>query len=168
MDANTLASFGKIEVVYLPPMRVASYKTTGREPERESYDLMERWLSKHGLKYGENGVRNLGFDVNAHGESNYEEGVRCYQKYATVPEGVDGSDGVETKCFPGGKFAKLVITRPFECDFAQGWNHLFSWLGNSEEKPRLTNGGTCEETPCLEELYTENDVQFMAMYLPLL
>lgn len=168
MDEKTLASFGKIEIVELPPMRVASYKATGNEPETKSSEFITKWLEKHGLRHGENGVRDFGFDVNAHGESDYEKGIRCYQKFASIPEGIEGSDGVEVKRFFGGKFAKMVIARPFECEFTEGWNHMFAWLEKSGGKARLTNGGSCEETPCLEEIYDENGIQYMAMYLPLL
>lgn len=167
MDEKTLASFGKIEIVALPPMKVASYKITGSNPEEEGYLFMADWLNKQGLKFGENGVRNFGFDVNSHGESDYEKGIRCYQRFAAVPEGIDGSDGIEIKMFCGGRFAEMIITRPFECEFTEGWNYMFAWLENSDEKARLTNGGTCEETPCLEEVYTENGIEYMAMYLPL-
>lgn len=167
MDTKTLASFSNIEIVYLPPMKVASCKVTSSNPEQEGYLLMESWLKKHSLKHGENGVRSFGFDVNAHGESDYEKGIRCYQRFAAVPEGIDGSDGIEIKKFSGGRFAKMIITRPFECEFTEGWNHMFSWLENSDEKARLTNGGTCEETPCLEEVYSENGIEYMAMYLPI-
>ena len=78
-------------------MRVATYRATGHEPEQESDDYMMRWLNKNGLEFGENGVQNFGFDVNTHGESDYEKGIRCYQKFATVPKGIEGSEGVETK-----------------------------------------------------------------------
>lgn len=162
MDEKTLVSFGELEIVDLPPMRVASYKTTGHEPEQDGYEFMTRWLEKHGLKYSENGIRNFGFDVNAHGESDYERGIRCYQRFTTIPEGIEGSEGVEIKQFSGGKFVKMIITRPFDCEFTEGWNHMFAWLEKSEEKARLTNGGTCEE------LYYENGVLYMSMYLPLL
>ena len=85
-----------------------------------------------------------------------------------------GEDAVEIKRFPGGRFAMLAIRDPFSIDFPLGWGVLLRWTFDRH----VENGLGCaspddcyslylnEETPCLEELYEQEGVQYMSLLLP--
>jgi len=164
--------FGQIEMVSLPKMRVASYEVTSGEPEQTAIKFVENWLQNKGLKAGENGVRNFGFDC--HKGREIPKGCRIYHVYFSVPEFVEGDSDVEVKEFAGGNFARLIITNPFSGDFPSAWEVLLKWTfdNNIENGLGCTSPEDCyslfsnEDTPCLEEIYFDNGVQYMAMYLP--
>jgi len=175
--------FGKIERVTLPKMLVASYEVTSNAPEGTAIEFMENWLRKKGLKIsengtkvqkiGENGVRGFGFDC--HKGRNIPNGSRIYHVYYSVPESFKGDSDVEIKELSGGDFARIIVTDPFSGDFPSAWNKLLKWTFENNVVNGLgcTSPNDCyslfsnEETPCLEELYSENGIQYMAFYLPI-
>jgi len=164
--------FGDVEIVYLPEMRVASYEVTGNEPEQVAIAFVEQWLKDRNVRVGENGARGFGFDC--HKGREIPAGCRIYHVYYSVPESVDGDSDISVKMFPGGRFAKLVVTDPFSGDFPSAWYVLLKWTFENHVANRLgcTSPDDCyslfsnEDTPCLEELYRNNGIQYMAMYLP--
>ncbi len=165
--------FGKTERVALPAMRVASYEVTSGEPERVAIDFMEKWLENRNLFAGANGVRGFGFDC--HKGRSIPDGSRIYRVYYSVPKSVQGDADVAVKQFAGGNFATLVITDPFSGDFPQAWGVLLKWAADNHAKNRL--GCTRpddvyslfsnEDSPCLEEIFCNGGVQYMAIYLPI-
>ena len=164
--------FGEIELVSLPKMYVASYEVTSNEPEQPAMEFVENWLQNKGLKAGENGIRGFGFDC--HKGREIPDGCRVYHVYYSVPESVKGDSDVKIKEFPGGRFARMIITNPFWGDFPLGWGMILKWTfdNNVMNKLGCVSSDDCyslfsnEDTPCLEELYWENGVQYMAFYLP--
>jgi effector-binding domain-containing protein len=175
--------FGKVERVSLPDMMVASYEVTSDAPEQTAIKFVENWLQKKGLKIGdngtqrqkigENGVRGFGFDC--HKGRNIPDGCRIYHVYYSIPETLKGDSDVEIKEFSGGDYARLIITDPFSGDFPAAWYVLLKWTfeNNVGNGIGCTSPDDCyslfsnEETPCLEELYMEDGVQYMAFYLPI-
>ena len=163
----------RIEVTELPKMLVASYEVTSGEPEQEVGQYMDAWLEKRDLYIGENGVRTFGFDC--HKGRSIPRGCRIYHMYASLPKKIDGDDAVEVKEFPGGKFAKIVIRDPFSGDFPSVWEILLKWTFENKIENRLGcktpddcySFFSCEESPCLEEVYFDQGIQYMAMYLPI-
>jgi len=101
---------------------------------------------------------------------------RIYHQYVTLPEGapITGDSDVAVKEFPGGRFARIAVRDPFTCDFPSAWYELLKWAFKHKIPNRLgcKSKKDCysvfsnEESPCLEELYWEDGVQYMAMYLP--
>lgn len=171
-DIGRLENFGDISVIELPPMRVASFEAISSEPEKETENIMNEFLRSYNLESCKNGVRDFGFDC--HKGREIPEGCRIYHRYTVVPEYVQAAENIEIKIFNGGKFAKLVITDPFTCDFPSGWGYMLKVLAAKGIRNRLGitedecySLYSCEETPCLEELYTENDVRYMALFLPI-
>jgi effector-binding domain-containing protein len=168
-----MENFGKIECVSLPEMLVASYEVTSGEPEQTAIQFMENWLKGFNLKVGEKGVRNFGFDC--HKGREIPDGCRIYHVYFTIPQNIEGDSNVEIKKFLGGNFARIIIKEPFSCDFIAGWGKLLKWVfeNNIENRLGCTTPDDCyslfsnEDTPCLEEIYQDNGVQYMAMYLPI-
>jgi effector-binding domain-containing protein len=165
--------FGKIERVTLPKMLVASYEVTSGDPEGTAVGFMESWLQKRELKIGENGVRGFGFDC--HKGRNTSEGLRTYHVYYSVPESVKGDSDIEVKEFNSSNYAKFVVTDPFSGYFPLGWGMLLKWTFDNDVKNKIgcSSPDDCyslfsnEETPCLEELYSDNGIQYMAFYLPI-
>jgi len=183
-----------VTLVDLPKCRVASYERISGSPESESAEFIEAWLlEKHGLRTagatgrGENGVVRYGFDCHK-GRDICGENTACtkepkgcwscriYRQYVTLPEGAEiaGDDDVAVKDFPGGRFARVAVRDPFSCDFPSAWYVLLKWAFRHRIINRLgcTSKKDCyslfsnEESPCLEEIYRENGVEYMAMYLP--
>ncbi|MEA4824710.1 MAG: GyrI-like domain-containing protein [Clostridiaceae bacterium] len=165
--------FGKIEVVSLPNMMVASYEVTSSNPEQTAIEFVESWLIGKGLKVGENGIRGFGFDC--HKGRDIPKDCRIYHVYYTVPSHLKGDTDVEIKEFFGGKFAKIVVTDPFSSNFPLTWGVLLQWTfeNNVENRLGCTSSQDCyslfsnEDTPCLEEVYLENGISYMALYLPI-
>ena len=172
-EDGKLASFSDISIVVLPSMRVVSFESISCEPEHDTEEMMKKWLSNHNLNVGKNGVRDFGFDCNK--SRDIPIGCRIYHRYTIIPENfiADGTDNI--KNFSGGRFAKLIIRDPFSCDFPSGWSYILRALFKNDIQNRLGCRSendcyslfSCEDTPCLEELYTEDDVQYMALFLPI-
>lgn len=165
--------FSKVERVSLPKMFVASYEVTSSEPEQTAIEFVENWLKNRGLNVGEDSVRGFGFDC--HKGRDIPSGCRIYHVYYSVPESINGDSDVEVKEFAGGNFAKLTVQDPFSGDFPLGWGVLLKWTFDNNEENLLgcTSPDDCyslfsnEDTPCLEELYCHNGIQFMDLYLPI-
>ena len=177
----------EITLVELPKSMVASYEVISDSPEGEGGAFIEAWLEKRGLKAGENGVVRYGFDCHK-GRDICGENTACakeqkgcwkcriYHQYVTLPAdtAIVGDDDVAIKEFPGGRFARIAVRDPFTCDFPSAWYELLKWTFKKKIPNRLgcTSKKDCyslfsnEESPCLEEIYEENGVQYMAMYLP--
>ena len=173
----------EIALVDLPKTMVASHEVISAEPEQEGAAFMEAWVQKAldlpapyaPMRSGEHGIRSFGFDC--HKGKDIPKGCRIYHWYVTLPKGADvaGDDEVEIKEFPGGQFARIVVENPFmDCDFPCAWGKLLKWVFKNKIPNRLgcKSKKDCyslysnEESPCLEETYEENGVQYMAMYLP--
>jgi len=185
----------EITLVDLPGCKVASCERISSSPEEESADFIEAWLlGKHGLRTasaagrGDNGVIRYGFDCHK-GRDICGENASCtkeqkgcwqcriYHQYVTLPEGaaIAGDGDVAVKDFPGGKFARVAVRDPFGgVDFTGAWSVLLKWAFKHKIPNRLgcKSKKDCysifsnEETPCLEELYWEDGVQYMALHLP--
>jgi len=183
----------EITLAELPGAMVASYEVISDSPEQESGAFIEAWLEKRGLRMasaagpGADGVVRYGFDCHKGrdicGENSAckkeQKGCwqcRIYHQYVTLPEGaaIAGDDDVKIKEFPGGKFARVAVRDPFTCDFPSAWYVLLEWTFKRKIRNRLgcASKKDCyslfsnEETPCLEELYWDQGVQYMAFYLP--
>jgi len=167
---------GLITLVELPKATVASCEVTSGDPERESAEMMAAWLHANlGLKPGEGGTRSFGFDC--HKGREIPEGCRIYHQYVTLPEGsrAAGDERVSIKEFPGGRFARVAVHDPFSCDFPLAWSVLLQWVFRHKIPHRLgcASAKDCyslfsnEESPCLEEIYSANGEEYMAMYLPI-
>jgi len=183
----------EITLVDLPKRKVASYERISSNPEQESGEFIEAWIEKHGLRMasaagrGDKGVIRYGFDCHK-GRDICGENTECskepkgcwscriYHQYVTLPEGapIVGDSDVEVKDFPGGKYARVAVRDPFSCDFPSAWYVLLKWAFKHKIPNRLgcKSKKGCyslfsnEESPCLEEIYWEDGVQYMAMYLP--
>lgn len=165
----------EITLVDLPKAKVASYEVTSKNPEQVSGEFIAAWIQqKLGLRIGEGGTRGFGFDC--HKGRKIPKGRRIYHQYVLLPEGyeVTGDKKVAIKDFPGGAFARVAVRDPFrDCDFPLAWGVLLEWAFDNNIPNRLSckkddiySLFSNEESPCFEELYEKDGVQYMAMYLP--
>jgi AraC family transcriptional regulator len=133
----------EISLQSLPPMRMACYQAVSLEPENDGAQFMDAWVQARGLQ----GVRRFGFDSPV-SEEQAKAGLRGYEQWYSVPEGIPGADGVMIRQFPGGRYAMLRLFNPFEAPFETipaGWQHLHEWA-----QAQTDVKGGCHQ--CLEEL----------------
>jgi DNA gyrase inhibitor GyrI len=150
----------EISLQTLPPMKVACYQVVSREPEDESGRFLNAWVEARGLQ----GVRRFGFDVPVTADQ-AKEGIRGYEQWYSIPEGLAGADGVMIRSFPGGKYAMLRLYNPFTAPFEtipQAWRHLHDWV---QAHPEVR----CGHHQCLEELAPGEAGTFdLILYYPIL
>jgi DNA gyrase inhibitor GyrI len=96
-----------VRIVELPPFRVASALGFGKEPEDKAWMKILTFLQEKGLRDGMAEMRFYGFNNPdpSPGSPNYG-----YEQCVVVPEDVEGTEDVQIKTFPGGKYAVTRCT----------------------------------------------------------
>ena len=139
----------------LQPMRVASYRAFGRNPEREALSCVCDWAERQGLI--DEPYRLFGFDNPGPQRGVTEYG---YEAWLTVGSDVQPNDEINIKEFPGGLYA---VTPTTVTDIQEAWKHFMVWLAIS----RYSHG--CHQ--CLEEHLspagTVDETTQIDLYLPL-
>lgn len=150
----------EVRIVDLPPLRVASALGFGKEPEAIAGEKIFSFLKEKGLWEGMERLDFYGFNNPdpSPGSPNYG-----YEQWVVVPEGVEGTEDVTVKTFPGGKYA---VTR---CkgipNIYQTWQKFVAWR---EDSPYLYGGHQWLEkwvNPSKESLSPEALV--MDLYMPI-
>ena len=119
-----MASNIQPRIVKLYPMRVASVRAVGKEPEIEAFRLMANWARELGVLKAE-GTRFFGFDNPA--PSGYG-GDYGYEVWMTVGEEIEASGKVVIRDFPGGTYA---VRQTNLMNLGQAWRELIAWRENS-------------------------------------
>ena len=130
---DALASEVSIET--LPPMRVACYRAASLTPEEDGVKYIQDWWRQQSSAAT---GRHFGFDVDVTPEQQ-KEGLRGYEYWLCVPQGVQPSAGVTLRDFAGGLYAVQTLFDPFVDPFARipaGWNALHEWVIGSSHKCR--------------------------------
>lgn len=145
-------------IVKLGPMRVASCRVIGKEPEIAAFRMMADWEAKAGLPDNQ-GIRYFGFDNPAPSARDSEYGYEVW-----IAAGIDAKESgdIKLKDFPGGLYAVLP-TRLSR--IGQSWRELLAWRAES-----AYGAGTHQ---CLEEhhclpLDNAPEAVEIDLYLPLL
>jgi AraC family transcriptional regulator len=149
--------FGEIELVSLPAFRAARYQVISQTPEDDSSRRLGEWLKEQKLQNWES--RRFGFDVPA-AEELQKKGLRGYESWVTVPQGVEGSADVDVIDFPGGRYAYMLISDAFADPFQiipAGWQKLVNWVKDSAYQ--------FDDRPCLEEVIETSPKPALAIYL---
>lgn len=136
--------FSEVSLVDLPPMRVACFRAVSRTPEDDAAKVLSQWAVGAGMR---DTLRTFGFDVDVSAEQ-AEAGLRGYELWCVVPEGVVASGPVTIRDFPGGRFAAMTIHDPFSDPFRHipaGWEALHEWVITHGYEPP-------DATLCLEEV----------------
>lgn len=140
-------------------MKMACYQVIGAEPENEGLAFMNTWAEKEKIQ----GVRKFGFDVPVPAEQQ-QQGLRGYEQWFAVPEGIKAGPGIMLRQFNGGEFAVLhlpdAFTAPFEM-IPNGWKHLVEWANKNP-----THKIHCMAN-CLEELIEKPTGNELTLYLML-
>lgn len=147
-----------VEIVEMPPMRVASALGYGSSPEAESMEKMAAFARSRGLDPSE--ARQFGFDnpSPSPGSPNYG-----YEFWMEVGPDVAGDEEIVIKEIPARRYA-MTHFRGLE-NIGRVWQELVLWVENSPHE-HATHG-----TECLEELLTPPSVPLEAfefnLYLPI-
>ena len=120
---------GKLEVriVQLEPLRVATALGFGEQPETIAWEKILKWAREQGIDLQK--ARYFGFNNPnpSPGSPNYG-----YEQWIVAAPGMEGSDEVEIKEFPGGLYA---VAR---CEGIQNigdvWKALVAWRDESPYK----------------------------------
>ena len=102
-----------VTITDLPPPRVASFRAISRSPEDDALRVLTRWAV--GVGFTEL-PRSFGFDVEVSRRQG-EAGLRGYEVWLVVPEGVQPEEPITIRDFTFGHYAKLTITCPFDDPF---------------------------------------------------
>jgi len=151
--------YSEVSLATLPPLRVARFRAVSRTPEDDALKVLTQWAAEAGLRPP---IRNFGFDVEVPSRQ-AEAGLRGYELWFTVPEGVWPSGPIKVHDFPGGRYATLTIRHPFDDAFAvipAGWGLLHEWVVSRH----LNEPG---EPLCLEEVVERDGEQDMILYHPI-
>lgn len=134
-----------VQIVTLPPMRVASALGFGKEPELQASTMIHEFAKKAGIKLDFNTTRLYGFDnpSPSPGSPNYG-----YEFWLPIDESIEAIDPIKIKQFPGGQFATTRFTGLSR--IGRVWGDLVAWVENST----YALGPTCNQ--CLEK----NDTPF--------
>lgn len=151
--------YSDVTIVELPPLRVACFRATSRTPEDDALKVLTQWASGAGLSAP---FRTFGFECEVTPEQS-QAGLRSYELWFVVPDGVVGAGPVTIRVFPGGTFAALTLFEPFADPFERipaGWDMLHEWA---------VSRGTVEPSPfpCLEEVVDHGGQTDMILYHPL-
>lgn len=152
--------FGRIRIETLEPMRVASFRAIGKEPEHVSTGYLKRWLLRQRLP-GRTPVRIFGFDVDV-SEAERKRGLRGYEAWAPVPPRARASGGVRIRRSPRGLYAVMRVNDALADPFARippAWQHLAKWVANNR-RYKLADG------LCLEEEIAEGGSIHLDLYVP--
>jgi DNA gyrase inhibitor GyrI len=146
-----------VRIVRLEPLRVASTRGFGPDPEARAWRALLSWAKPIGLL--DRPARFFGYN-NPHpspGNPNYG-----YEQWMTVGPEVSGGDGVAIKDFPGGLFA---VTRCEHLeDITRIWQQLMTWRENS---PYRLGADQCLEE-CLDPLTSRPEDSAFDLYLSIL
>jgi effector-binding domain-containing protein len=133
-----------VRIVELEPMRVASALGYGTQPEDEAWRLILGFARDRGIDTG--AVRFFGFNNPSPSPHSPEYG---YEQWMTVDPEVEGTDEIEIKEIPAGRYA-VARFRGLE-HITETWQALVRWF----EESGLRRAADFYE--CLEELLTRGD-----------
>jgi DNA gyrase inhibitor GyrI len=147
----------RVRIASLPPMRVASVRAIGREPERSAWEKLRSWGEPRGLLDDPDKHPVFGFNNPNPSPGQTEYG---YEFWISVDAGETGAEGeIEIKEFPGGLYA---VTTCKLLDDPHGtvpevWQDLWKWVQASpynwrrdQEFEKSLNPGRLENEIVLE------------------
>jgi len=116
-----------VQIVELPPMRVASALGFGTEPEMQASTLIHEFANKAGIELNFNTLRLYGFDNPSPslGSPNYG-----YEFWLPVDASVEAIDPIQIKHFKGGIFASTRFTGL--SNIGPVWKELVAWIEDSD------------------------------------
>lgn len=118
----------EVQIVKLPPMRVACVNGFGEGPEDMAFARMKAWAKAHNLLGKPHRLFGYNNPDPSPGSPNYG-----YDVWITVEEAVQADDDARIIEFPGGLYAvtRLVVKDP-GTDIPGTWQKLVKWMEASK------------------------------------
>lgn len=131
----------EVKVVELNPMKVASCRFVGPDPEDRAFEGLRQWAGKHGLPAETTHPRLFGFNNPNPSGPNSTYGYEVWMELEK--EGREG-DGVTIKNIPGGTYARAKVPVSTGEGIADAWRAF---------RPELIEPGYVVDRSrtCLEE-----------------
>jgi DNA gyrase inhibitor GyrI len=92
----------QVDIIRLPPMRVASVRVISETPERDAWEKIRAWAESKGLLSDPDATPVFGFNNPPPTEDRKEYG---YEFWIRVDPDTEVTDELETKDYPGGLYA---------------------------------------------------------------
>ena len=117
-----------VNIVNLPPMRVACVNGFGEGPEGMAFDKMRSWAKAHHLPEGSHRIFGYNNPDPSPGSPNYG-----YDLWLTVDETVKADREARILEFPGGLYAvtRIEVKSPWD-QIPEAWQKLVKWIENSK------------------------------------
>ena len=151
----------QVDIVDLPPMRVASVRAISETPERDAWEKMRAWAESKGLLSDPNANPVFGFNNPPPAEGSTEYG---YEFWIRVDPETEVAGELEAKDFPGGLYAvtRCRLRGGPEGDVLQVWRRLLDWVQASDHEWRRTH----ELEKPVDPLAPEEEL-VLDLYLPI-
>lgn len=119
----------EIRLIYLPPATVASIHIIGGDPapEHVSNKLVNKFIRDNRLSELKPDFRHYAFDHNGEGD------VHGFERWITIPEGMEVKEPFEKKFFPGGLYCARAINFNAVVDWGEEWEVLSHWVTNNDD-----------------------------------
>ena len=118
------SKYGEVYIVNMPAMRTAAYTCVSTEPEKDSIEVVKKWVTDSHL---EGTARLFGFNTAPYAPTADNPGYG-FGFCATVPEDAQITEPMSEKMLPGGLYA--VISE--DGDMMQCWNRIMALFKDSE------------------------------------
>lgn len=123
MLANQLKD---VRIVRLPAMTVASYRAESETPEKDCFDVMNKFVLENSL-HKKSGFRHFGFNNPSPSENNPVYG---YEIWVAIPADFDVPKHLVKKQFEGGLYASITTKMG---EIGERWKQLYNWVKNSDK-----------------------------------
>jgi DNA gyrase inhibitor GyrI/DNA-binding transcriptional ArsR family regulator len=157
-----------VQIVELPPMRVASFQVISKTPENDALLKLREWAEPLGLLNDLENHPVFGFNNPDPTPGKAEYG---YEFWIRIGPEIAETERVSIKDFEGGLYAVTTCRLKEEMDsaffkekgFLPSWKKLVDWVMNSTEYEM-------EKRPCLErshDPYATEDALILDLYTPI-
>ncbi|UCC85021.1 MAG: GyrI-like domain-containing protein [Gemmatimonadota bacterium] len=151
----------QVDIVSVPPMRVASVRVVSETPERDAWEKMRAWAESKRLltQPGANPV--FGFNNPPPAEGRKEYG---YEFWIRVDPNTEVAGELEAKDFPGGLYAvtRCRLYGDPKGNVLEIWKRLWDWVVSSDYEWRRTH----ELEKPVDPLAPEEEL-VLDLYLPI-
>ncbi len=160
-------AYSDIRIETVERFRMARYVVISPEPENDSIDHMKKWLVESGLQeYPDYKPRLIGWDFPIlTPEQQNVYGLRGYVSAYIIPEDFEPRcSGAEIAWQEKDTYTVITITDPFRDAFdliPNAYKTLFAYIEKNDLEVH-----SHDNRICFEEVYEQEGVQYMDVYIP--
>ena len=160
-------AYSEIRIETVERFRMARYVVISPEPENDSIDHMKKWLKESNLiEYSGYTPRLIGWDFpHLSPEQVNVYGLRGYVSAYIIPEDFEPQcNGAEITWQEKDTYAVITITDPFRDAFdliPNAYKTLITYIENYD-----LGVHSHQDRICFEEVYEEEGIQYMDVYIP--